>query len=156
MERIAAFTLVDVTPSGVTGEDNMHLSAYHQMQNLHMLLQVIGMRAQPLDYRVEILDGEDMANHRFGGCHAGIHRVWRLEFSTEHRSAWDDGEDEFGELRRDIANVSIVNDLDNTADFPKDCFDALEDPNIYFARLEDPPENVEPEEESGHDGEPSR
>ena len=155
MERIAAFTLVDVTPSGVTGEDNMHLPAYHQMQNLHMFLQVVGMRTQPLDYSVEILDGEDMANHEFGEFHAGSHRVWKIEFSVEHKSVWDDGDDEFGDLRRDVANVSIVGDLDDTAEFAKDCFDAIGEPNIYFRRLEDPPENVEPEEESGHDGEPS-
>ena len=146
MERLSAYTLVDITPSGVTGEADMNRPEYHQMQNLHMLLQVIGMRTQPMNHSVRVLDSESMEAHRFGSRHRGVHRVWRLDFETEHEGVWDDGTGPFGALRGDLENVSIVSDLENTADFsPRDAFSAGDDANVYFAVNEDPVEDGEEE-----------
>ena len=138
MERLSAYTLVDITPSGVTGEADMNRPEYHQMQNLHMLLQVIGMRTQPMNHSVTVLDSQSMDKHRFGSRHKGVHRVWRLDFETDHDGVWDDGTGTFGALKGDLENVSIVSDLGNTADFsPGDAFSAGDDANVYFVVNED-------------------
>ena len=138
MEKISAFTLVDITNTGVSNEMEMNRPEYHQMQNLQMLLQVIGMRMQPLNYRVSILENQDMTSHEFGPMHEGTHKVWRLDFDVDFPSAWHDGNTKFGEFANDVRNVSIVSDLDNTADFsPHDAFDAGPNANVYFKIRDD-------------------
>ena len=133
MEHISAFTLVDITLSKVIDDMNINRPEYHQMQNLQMLLQTIGMKTQPLEYNVDILTEQNMEDYNFSSMHAGVHTVWRLNFSTDFSGVWETSNGYFSNLVDDMHGIAIVNDLDNTAmDFPIDIFDTKNNVNLYF------------------------
>src|SRR6056297_2448956 len=132
-QQILAFTLVDITDSGTTRVRDSNTNEYHKQQNLNVLLQTIGLRAQPFDPEVQILENESLDNMGFGEFF-GIdpQRVWSLKFQVEHEMAWSDGVDQLALLKQDANGVAITSDLDNTVEFPINAFDTRDNVNLYF------------------------
>jgi hypothetical protein len=130
--RIVAYTLVDITPNPTVRARDANTSAYHQMQNLNVLLQTIGLRTQPIDYDVKIFPQADLTQYQFDSKFTGLHTVWRLFFDIQYDSVWDDGSDKFGLLKQDAHGVAISVDLDETAEFDINIFDTLNQINLYF------------------------
>lgn len=131
-QQITAFTLVDITDSGVTRVRDSNTKEYHQQQNLNVLLQTIGLRTQVIDPRVSILyeaDTRGRFSDFFGGARA---TVWMLKFQIETDQVWSDGEDELAYLKSDVHGVAITSDLDNTVEFPVNIFDTRDNTNTYF------------------------
>ena len=131
-QRIVAYTLVDITSSGTVRIRDANTKAYHQMQNLNVLLQTIGLRTQPIEHDVKQLEQQDLDRYKSDPSFTGSHTVWKLSFDIQHDSVWSDGEDELGLLKVDATNVAITADLDETADFGVNVFDALNCANLYF------------------------
>lgn len=77
--RFAIYTLIDITNSKTT--DPKRRLPYSQAQNLNTILQLIDMRAQPLDWRVTHVD-KDITGEQFG--FVGKHTVWCVEITIEH------------------------------------------------------------------------
>lgn len=133
-ERVSAYTLVDITPSDAYRVRDSNKPEYHQMQNLNVLLQTIGLRAQPFNHEVSKLQNQNLADYRFGSIYTGQHTVWRLTFDHEHPMVWSNGEDEFASLKQDANNIAITSYLDNTADFPVNVFDTIDNVNLYLQK----------------------
>lgn len=106
MQTYAIATKVDITPSGVRhkSDDPDWLLKRNQQRNYDTLLQVIGLRCQPLNPEVRIVEGHDMSN------------TWILIFQTDRGEVL--GKD--GELfLQDVHGVPIVPGLtETTPSFP--------------------------------------
>jgi hypothetical protein len=131
-ERVTVYTLVDITSSGAVHVRDSHTKEYHQMQNLNVLIQTIGLRAQPINYRVVKLEDQDLSEYEFGDAYTGNQSVWRLTFEHEHPLAWYNNDHPFGQLIEDATGIAITTDLDNTVDFDINIFDCKTTPNLYF------------------------
>jgi len=131
-QRIIAHTLVDVTSSGTVRVRDANTKEYHQQQNLNVLLQTIGLRTQPIEHEVKQLIQQDLSDYNFDPSYTGSHTVWRLTFDIQHHSVWHDGEDELGLLKLDASGVAITADLDETAQFDVNVFNAQDCVNLYF------------------------
>jgi hypothetical protein len=131
-QRITALTLVDITDTGVRRICDSNTMAYHQQQNLNVLLQTIGLRTQVLDPVVKILNDADIAG-RFSEFF-GVNRatVWQLSFQIEQEMVWSDGVTQLALLNDDVHGVAITSDLDNTVEFPVNIFDVRDNSNTYF------------------------
>jgi len=77
-----AFTLVDITQTGITRNRKGEEKQRHQQRNWETVLQVIGLRAQPqmiegpYDSEYELTDGGI-----FGEMFRGKHMVWHFSFA---------------------------------------------------------------------------
>jgi hypothetical protein len=130
---ITAFTLVDITDTGTVRVRDSNTREYHQQQNLNVLLQTIGLRAQPFNPVVTIHQDQPLAAMHFGKFYTdATATVWSLKFYIEHDMAWSDGEDQLAFLKSDANGVAITSDLDNTLEFPVNIFDTLDNVNLYF------------------------
>jgi hypothetical protein len=131
-QQIVAYTLVDITSSGTVRIRDANTKAYHQMQNLNVLLQTIGLRTQPIDPSVKQLLQQDLAEYNFSTAYTGSHAVWRLTFDIQHHLVWQHQTDELGLLKIDANGVAITPDLDETVPFDTGVFDTLNCVNLYF------------------------
>lgn len=130
--RIIAYTLVDITQNGSVRIRDANKKEYHQMQNLNVLLQTIGLRTQPIDHIVKMYTDQDLEQYKFDAKYIGEHTVWKLAFNIQHNQVFDDGIDEFGLLKSDATGIAITVDLDETASFDVNILDATDCVNIYF------------------------
>jgi len=132
-QQIEAFTLVDITNTGIVRVCDNNKKEYHQQQNLNALLQTISLRSQPLEPIVKIIDDADLKQYDFDDIYGnGPHRVWKLRFYVEHDVPWTDGQDDLAFLKSDTHGIAITSDLDNTAEFDVNMFDTHNKRNIYF------------------------
>lgn len=104
-------TSVDITPSGVRHkiDDPDWLLKRNQQRNYDTLLQVIGLRCQPLNPEIQIL-----SQVRYGD--AELARAWVLTFQTDREGVLGpDGEF----FLQDVHGVPIVPGLtETTPSFP--------------------------------------
>lgn len=132
-QQITAFTLVDITDTGTVRVRDSNTREYHQQQNLNVLLQTIGLRAQPFDPVVTVMKNVPIASLNFGKFYTDeTATVWILKFYVEHDMAWSDGEDQLAFLKTDANGVAITSDLDNTLEFPINIFDTVDNVNLFF------------------------
>lgn len=132
-QSITAFTLVDITNSGITRIRDNNKREYHQQQNLNVLLQTIGLRTQPFEPKVTPYiesDLQDVGFSDFFGKEPQM--VWMLTFYIEGESVWIDDDDPLALLKTDVHGVAITSDLDNTAEFPINMFDTRDNVNTVF------------------------
>jgi hypothetical protein len=114
-----AFTLVDITQTGITRNRKGEEKQRHQQRNWETVLQVIGLRAQPqmiegpYDSEYELTDGGI-----FGEMFRGKHMVWHFSFGVDIADTWKDtNENPTGLLDKDFAEVPIIQGLNETAKF---------------------------------------
>jgi len=131
-QKIIAYTLVDITENGMVHIRDANTKQYHQNQNLHVLLQIIGLRAQPFDIQVEVIKNADLSKYKFSDVGVNTATVWALYFTIEHELPWANVDGSLGELYNDANNVAITSDLDNTVEFDTNVFDTKSTVNLYF------------------------
>ena len=131
-QQITALTLVDITDTGIRRICDSNTVAYHQQQNLNVLLQTIGLRTQVLDPVVKIHYDADITGRFSEFFSVSRATVWQLSFQIEPQMVWSDGGDQLSLLNRDVHGVAITCDLDNTVEFPVNIFDILDNTNTYF------------------------
>jgi hypothetical protein len=87
------------------------------------VLQVIGLRAQPLDV-VSPTDPKTVAmnNHQFGSYYTGSHRCWKFKFYVEHRDVFGGDTNPTELLEKDINEVPVITGLSESAAFPDPVF----------------------------------
>jgi len=132
-QTVVAFTLVDITETGVQRSRDSNRAEYHQQQNLNVLLQTCGLRTQVMDPIVIQHNRAELSRlnfHEFFGV--GEHEIWSARFLIETPDVWLKGTDPLGLLKDDVHGVAITSDLDNTVEFPVDIFDTLDNVNTYF------------------------
>lgn len=139
MDRTRSFTgytLVDITATGVIrGEDEL---LRNQQRNWETVLQVIGIRTQPLEITTPKIYYEidfDVIETEFGEFYKtqGLHTVWMWEFSVEHDDVFRRGDDPLALLHESFDQVPIITGLNESAKFLLPIFytsGAIK--NIYF------------------------
>lgn len=103
-------TLIDITPTGVTRGDSKERD---QQRNWESVLQVLGLRAQPIidEGPVKIAD-IDISPHHFGEFYEGVHRIWGFKFSADREEVYN-----LEQLEEDFDQVPVILGLDETARF---------------------------------------
>jgi len=127
---ITCITLIDITPTGVirgAGEQR------DQQRNWESVLQVLGLKTQPLIIREPVsFKNEELEYFDFGEFYEGKHTVWAFQFRGER--------DDFyllEQLEEDFDQVPVSLGLEETARFMLPIFHTrgiLK--NIYFIQKE--------------------
>jgi hypothetical protein len=118
------YTLIDITNTGVYKNNTGTLLSRNQQRNWETVLQVIGLRAQPLD----IVSPRSprivaMSSHQFGSYYTGSHKCWKFKFYVEHNNVFGDQNNPTELLEKDINEVPIIPSLTESI--------ALLDPVFY-------------------------
>jgi hypothetical protein len=132
---ITAFTLVDITQTGVIRDTDGRELERNQQRNWETVLQCIGIRAQPMNIQMPPgpIEHAEMKNYEFGEFFTGEHKVWAFSFSVEHPDVFHDGKSRLGYLEDSFNEVPIISYLTETARFMLPIFythGAIK--NIYF------------------------
>jgi len=120
LEYFTLLTLVDITRTGVTKNIPGQEFLRNQQRNWESVLQVIGLRSQPMLTREPYSEmiPEDIINNLFGEMYHGRdQRVWCVGFAVEHRDVFKNNEDQLGLLKEDFNQVPVICGLDETAGF---------------------------------------
>ena len=134
MKFYTGVTLVDITATGVTRHRHDNELERDQQRNWETVLQVIGLKSQPLliegpycqEYTIDESSG-------FGEMYHGTQRVWIFSFGVEHDDVFLHNGDPVGVLDQDFSQVPIICGLNETAHFMLPIFypyGAIK--NIYF------------------------
>ncbi len=136
IEYFTAYTLVDTTDSGITDPNSSNTKGYNQSQNLNVLLQLTGLRAQPIVSSVLKRENQDMADYSFGSAFSGTETIWIVKFATEYKGAWANAGDNTYHLVEDCNGVAVTTGLDDTATLASNSFDTKNatNKNLYFVR----------------------
>lgn len=136
IEYFTAYTLVDVSDTGITDPNSPDTKGYNQSQNLNVLLQLTGLRAQPIVSSVLKRETQDMADYSFGSAFSGSQTVWLVKFATEYKGAWAKAGDNTFYLVNDCDGVAVTTGLDDTVTFAANTFNTSDatNKNLYFVR----------------------
>jgi hypothetical protein len=127
---ITCLSLIDITATGIlrgTGETR------DQQRNWESVLQVLGLKTQPLIIREPVcFQNEDLDFFEFGEFYEGKHSVWAFQFRGER--------DDFyllEQLEEDFDQVPVTLGLEETARFMLPIFHTHGTlKNIYFIQKE--------------------
>ena len=127
---ITCLTLIDITPTHVTkGNDETR----DQQRNWETVLQVLGLKTQPLIIREPVcFAGESLEHFQFGEFYQGLHNVWAFQFRGERDDFYT-----LDQLEEDFETVPIILGLEETARFMLPIFHTQGTlKNIYFIQNE--------------------
>lgn len=133
-QHYTVYTLVDITNSGITNPRTENKLGYNQQQNLNTILQLIGLRSQPIEYRVSKLEAQDIVDYDFGKAYHGLHTVWKLEFVSEHTDVYAKDNNKTFFLISDCDGAAFTGKLTETVDFKYNTFETTDINllNLYF------------------------
>lgn len=137
LQFFAGYSLVDITPTGVTRgtDDNVERN---QQRNWETVLQCISLRAQPLHIEPpELLLTDDVSVLDFGELYTGQQKVWVWSWAIEHQEVYDNPSSPMGALQKDFEQVPVVTYLTETAKFMLPIFYPYGSiKNVYFTPLQ--------------------
>ena len=120
LEYFTLVTLIDITRTGITKNTPEQEFLRNQQRNWESVLQVIGLRAQPITIGEpynEIVP-QDVVNSIFGEMHHGQdQRVWCATFAVEHPDVFKSNREQLGLLKNDFNQVPVICGLNETARF---------------------------------------
>ena len=136
-EKYTIYTLIDITNSKNTNSKSKNIKEYNQQQNLNTMIQIIGLRSQPIQYDSLVLNAQDLAQYQFGNQFKGLHTVWEFQFVTEHSQVYEKDQDPVYFLKDDFDGGAFTPYLDDTVNFLSPTFETknLDLRNIYFNKL---------------------
>lgn len=126
------FTLIDITPTGVTTYSLEKELERNQQRNWETIQQIISLRTQPtiISTTTKLADVSD---YTFGYNYQGQHKIWCLEFCIEFQDLYLLGADKYGSLKNDFRVAPVVVGLTETARPEMAMFwPSGADKNIYF------------------------
>lgn len=133
------FTLIDITPTGVTTHTPEQEFLRNQQRNWETIQQIIGLRTQPTIIDTDNFTDNVQKGYNFGINYSGYHRIWTFKFSVEYADIYQVGPDRFGLVKYDFQITPVILGLTETAKperalfYPKGPWN-----NIYFKTLVDP------------------
>ena len=136
----AGYTLVDITDTGVLRYSSELTVERNQQRNWESVLQIIGLRAQPID----IISPRNpkmvsMNGHEFGSFYKDSQRCWKFMFFVEHSDIFGDQINPTMLLEQDFDQIPVITGLNETAGFPDPVFcTAGILKNIYFKIFQQP------------------
>lgn len=136
-KHVTGFTLVDITPTGVTRDPGTNTLERNQQRNWETVIQCISLRAQPMNLQCfspgDRIELEDLKDWEFGEMYTGQHKVWAFSFTVEHSNVFAEGDDLLRLLDNSFDEVPVTTYLTETAKFILPVFytsGAIK--NIYF------------------------
>lgn len=133
-ENYTAYTLVDITYTSNINHRSKNTIAYNQTQNTNTIIQLAGIRSQPVSFAVTEFKAQDLAEYRFGKQFTGLHSVWKFKFAVEHSGVFNLDNNPVHFLIQDFDGVAFTPYLGETVNFSSSTFETI-DPkllNIYF------------------------
>jgi hypothetical protein len=101
------------------------------------VVQIIGLRAQPILLEAATVTIGDVASFGFGTAYTGAQKIWSFRFGIEHAGVYSLPGLEFGILEQDFSGVPVITELDETAKFEDPIFYTTgSNKNIYFKSLQ--------------------
>ena len=116
-EFFTVYTLVDITSTGVTRLTPDNERQRNQQRNWETLLQVVGIKAQPIHISGPVQTELDVGYLEFGEMFEGRHQVWVACMGVEHTDVYLEGDDPVAGLKSDFSQVPVITGLDETARF---------------------------------------
>jgi hypothetical protein len=129
------FTLIDITPTGVTNHVSERAFERNQQRNWETVQQIISLRTQPIIISTNSLT-DDVNRYNFGINYTGQHKIWTFTFAVDYADIYQEGPDKFGLVKYDFKITPIILGLLETATperamfYPKGPWN-----NIYFKNL---------------------
>lgn len=140
IEYFNAYTLIDITDSGVTNMFDQDQIGYHQAQNLNVILQTVGLRSQPTIVSVREMTNQTLSEYNFGSDFTALtnQQVWLVKFTSEHKGSWKNNNDNTYHLVQDCNGVAVTDGLANTATFDTPVFNTTGPAqlNLYFEQTD--------------------
>jgi len=135
LQFYTGFTLVDITATGVTRNNNNALER-NQQRNWETVIQAVSLRAQPVVLKEPVCQLFELdPTGEFGEMYTGEQRVWIWSFATEHADIYLKDSDPLALLHDDFNQVPVICGLEETARFMLPifyCYGAIK--NTYFKR----------------------
>jgi hypothetical protein len=124
MQRFSILTLLDITETKQYRKELGREVEWQQQQNFQMLLQVIGLRVNPLYRTGPTVDEANLKDYQFGHAYKNNHRVWTFNFEIEYDGGFTDalGREE-GLLVEDLHFVPMIVGLTETVELAIPMFD---------------------------------
>lgn len=118
----------------MTNTSSNNILGYNQQQNFNTVIQLIGLRSQPIDVTLTVLEAQDVVELEFGNAFKGLHMVWILEFLSEHSDVFRKNENYTHFLETDFNDNVFISGLTETVQFDKNifCTDSEQYKNTYF------------------------
>ena len=136
---IVCFTLCDITRTGFTRKPRTaeEIKLRNQQRNFETFLQLIGMRAQPIEISMPLIQpSEFVEQYKFGGYFMGpvgfTYDVWSFSFESENISAYGNEHNPVGTLIEDFDNVPIITTLTENAKLNQKIYTNGNYCNTYF------------------------
>lgn len=129
------FTLIDITPTGVTNYSIKNELARNQQRNWETIQQLISLRTQPTIISTDQFE-DDVKRYNFGINYKGRQKIWTFKFAVDYADIYQEGPDKFGLVKYDFQITPIILGLTETAGpehalfYPKGPWN-----NIYFKTL---------------------
>lgn len=118
MNQFTIYTLVDITRTNQYRKELGREKQKLQQQNFDMLIQTIGMRANPSFVEDPVVSVAPVTAYNFGNQLSGIHTIWTFQFYIEHENSLTDETGNLcGFLIEDLQFVPIITGLDETCSF---------------------------------------
>lgn len=132
IEFYTLYTLVDITATGVLntiGDETKR----NQQRNWETVLQVCGIRAQPVMVNGPTMFDAELSYFDFGEFYSGRQNIWCACIGIEHKDVYLVGDNPVAGLEKDFEQVPVITGLNETAKFILPIFHthgAIK--NIYF------------------------
>lgn len=122
-EHIVGYTLVDISDASAL-----------QRQNLHSLIQVISLRANPMNIKIAMMANQPMIDYDFGSEFGGRQNVWLISFTVEHSNVFQNKNGELGGLIEDTNQVPVITELMESVVIDPEIFNTVDIKfkNTYF------------------------
>lgn len=129
MDFFTAYTLVDITDTGVS--DPTQTKAYNQAQNLNSMIQLVGLRTQPIMISVDLIE-DNLSDYEFGSNFTGTNKkIWMLKFATERSGYTTEAT-----LISDANGLPVITGLDESVSISPAVINSISATakNIYFVQ----------------------
>lgn len=122
-EHIVGYTLVDISDASAL-----------QRQNLHSLIQVISLRANPMNIKIAMMANQPMTDYDFGSEFGGRQNVWLISFTVEQSNVFQNKNGELGGLIDDTNQVPVITELMESVVINPEIFNTIDTKfkNTYF------------------------
>lgn len=131
---IAGYTLVDITDTGVYRQKDENILERNQQRNWETVLQIIGLRAQPMNiHSPRNPQMVSMSAHHFGSFYRRSQMCWKFTFQVENVDVLGPKDNPILFLEQDFNEVPVISNLKETIALPDSVFyteGILK--NIYF------------------------
>jgi hypothetical protein len=130
------YSLVDITPTGVTRSNDPDSLERNQQCNWETILQCISLRTQPQNIQKPNSTLVNTEYLEFGDFYTGEQQVWTWYWTVDRDEVYDLPDKPLAGLQQDFEQVPIITGLEETARFMLPIFYPYGTiKNIYFKQV---------------------